>query len=173
MNRLRKVAREIQLLVLDVDGVLTDGSLMYGNDGEVIKVFNTLDGHGLKLLARNGVELAIISGRSSGMLEKRANDLGIKHLIMGREDKKTALIALLEQLKIDAQNAAYVGDDLPDLGAVLHAGIGIATANAHPALKARADWVTAIKGGKGAVREVCDFILECKGLMDEIIEQHS
>ena len=107
------------------------------------------------------------------MLQKRAENLGIKHLIMGREDKKVALQELLEELKINAQNTAYVGDDLPDLGAVLIAGLGIATANAHGELKKRADWVTSYSGGAGAVREVCDFILDCKGLSEQIIDQHS
>jgi len=163
-------ARGIALLALDVDGVLTDGKLHFGNAGEELKGFSILDGLGIKLLQNQGVEVAIITGRQSQLVTRRATDLGIKYIMQGREDKLTALDELLQQLELTRDQAAYVGDDLPDLSAICHARLGIAVANAYPPLKQQADWVTGNAGGCGAVREVCDLLLIANGKYSQAID---
>ena len=162
-------AGQIRLLVLDVDGVLTDGSLYFSDSGESMKVFSTLDGQGIKMLRNTGVEIAIISGRKSGPLIRRASDLGIVHMQLGREDKLNALNELLATLQFKLQEVAHLGDDLPDLPVMQSVGLGIAVNNAYELVKQRADWCTEKKGGAGAVREVCDFIMGAQGtLMDQL-----
>lgn len=158
-NALRARARGLKLIAFDVDGVMTDGRLYYGPDGETLKVFNTLDGHGLKMLATAGVTLAIITGRHSPMVARRAQDLGIAHVIQGREDKGVALKTLAAELGIEADVVAYVGDDVPDVPAMTWAGLSFSVPNAHPQARACADRITDACGGEGAVREICDFIL--------------
>lgn len=156
-------AREIRLLALDVDGVLTDGGLYFSGNGEALKRFSILDGLGIKLLADNGVQTAIITGRSSGIVSQRAAELSITHIVQGREDKRAALQELLALAGVANKQAAYVGDDLPDIGALQLAGLGIAVANAHREVMARADWVCTRRGGDGAVREVADMLLLARG----------
>lgn len=158
--------RQVRLLALDVDGVLTDGRLYFSAEGDELKAFNILDGLGLKLLRDHGVDVALITGRNSPLTARRAADLKIKHLYQGREDKRTALTELLTQLKLNANQAAYVGDDLPDLGAIILAGVGMTVANGHWAVKERARYCTRQTGGHGAVREVCDLILYAQGHLD-------
>jgi len=158
-NALRARARQLKLMAFDVDGVMTDGRLYFGPDGEVMKVFNTLDGHGLKQLAAAGVCLAIITGRNSAMVAKRAADLGITHVIQGREDKGTALAELAAQLGIEAHQCGYAGDDEPDVSALAWAGLAFSVPNGHSVAQSAADVVTQRRGGDGAVREICDFIL--------------
>lgn len=165
-------ARNIRLLALDVDGVLTDGRLYFSASGDELKAFNILDGHGIKLLRSQGVEVAIITGRTSPLTARRASDLGIVHLAQGREDKKQALSELCTTLSIHLDEVAYVGDDLPDLGAIRACGLGICVANAHEALKPHADYCTTQKGGEGAVREVCDLILKAQDKYDAIIAHY-
>ena len=165
-------ARDIKLLVLDVDGVLTDGHLWYDNSGEELKAFNIQDGLGIKLLLRGGVDVAIITGRRSALVARRARELGIRHVIQGREDKLAALQALLEELALPLQEIAYMGDDLPDLAAIRAAGLGIAVANAQPVVAGHADYKTARSGGDGAVREICDLILQAQGKFDAIVERY-
>ena len=157
------IALGIRLLVLDVDGVLTDGRITYGSGGEELKSFNIKDGLGIKLLQRSGLEVAIITGRSSPMVERRARELGIERIVQGREDKCAALQELCAQLDISVQACAYMGDDLPDLGAVRAAGLGLTVADASPALLAAADWHSACPGGMGAVREACEALLSARG----------
>ncbi|HIL21731.1 MAG TPA: HAD family hydrolase [Alcanivorax sp.] len=152
-------AQNLRLMAFDVDGVMTDGRLLFGPQGEELKVFNTLDGHGLKKLAASGVTLAIITGRNSPMVAKRAADLGIEHVIQGREDKGVALEALADSLSIAAHETGYAGDDEPDVSALLWARLSFAPANAHDCAKTAADHVTERRGGEGAVREICDAIL--------------
>mgnify|MGYP000134679191 FL=1 len=152
-------ARNLRLMAFDVDGVMTDGRLLFGPQGEELKVFNTLDGHGLKKLAASGVILAIITGRNSPMVAKRAADLGIEHVIQGREDKGVALEALADSLNIAAHETGYAGDDEPDVSALLWAQLSFAPDNAHDCAKTAADHVTERRGGEGAVREICDAIL--------------
>lgn len=163
------IAKHIKLAAFDVDGVMTDGKLYFSANGDELKGFNILDGLGIKLLQKSGVETAIITGRNSKLTEKRATDLGIKHIIQGREDKKTALTELSTTLGIDFPFIAYTGDDLPDLGAIRAAGLGVSVANGYDFVKKQADWCTEKKGGEGAVREICDLILEAKGLKEELL----
>jgi 3-deoxy-D-manno-octulosonate 8-phosphate phosphatase (KDO 8-P phosphatase) len=165
-------ARDIKLLVLDVDGVLTDGRLWYGNTGEELKAFHIQDGLGIKLLLRSGVDIAIITGRRSALVARRAKELGIRHVIQGREDKLAALETMRTELGIELEQIAYVGDDLPDLSAIRAAGLGIAVANAVAVVAEHAAHKTVRCGGDGAVREVCELILHAQGKLDGIVEQH-
>lgn len=165
-------ALEIKLVVVDVDGVLTDGRLWYGNSGEELKAFHIQDGLGIKLLLRAGVEVGIITGRRSALVARRAKELGIRHVVQGREDKLVALETMRAELGIELQHIAYVGDDLPDLSAIRAVGLGIAVANAMPAVAQHADYKTTRNGGDGAVREVCDLILQAQQKLDGIIEHY-
>lgn len=159
INALRAKARKMKLMAFDVDGVMTDGQIYFGPDGETLKVFHTLDGHGLKMLAACGVTLAIITGRTSKMVAKRAADLGITHVIQGREDKGVALEALAAELNIDASEIGYAGDDMPDIPAMQWAALSFSVPNGHISARSSADIVTECAGGAGAVREICDFII--------------
>jgi 3-deoxy-D-manno-octulosonate 8-phosphate phosphatase (KDO 8-P phosphatase) len=155
----RTRAGALRLLALDVDGVLTDGRLYYGNDGEELKAFNIKDGLGLKLLQQAGVAVAIITGRRSRIVERRATELGIAHVVQGREDKRVALEELCASLGLELAQCAYMGDDLPDLGALCAAAIGLAPADAVDAVAAAADWQSRYPGGGGCVREACEQLL--------------
>ena len=152
----------IRLLVLDVDGVLTDGRLWFGADGEVLKVFHVRDGAGLKALQQAGIEVAIISGRRSVAVERRCAELGIRHLRQGREDKAAALRELLTEVGCRGEATACVVDDTPDLPLMALVGLPIAVADAHADVRAAARHVTRARGGMGAVREVCDLLLEAR-----------
>lgn len=162
MDDVMQKASRIRLLALDVDGVLTDGRLYFSEDGNELKTFDTQDGHGIKMLQQAGITCAIITGRNTQLVERRARNLGIAHLLQGREDKLVALSELTAQLNIPLQAVAYVGDDWPDLPAILAAGLGVAVANAHEELRQRADYTTRLAGGRGAVREVCDLLLHAQ-----------
>ena len=155
-------AAQIRLLALDVDGVLTDGRLYFAEDGQELKTFDTQDGHGIKMLQQSGVICAIITGRTTKLVERRARNLGIAHLLQGREDKLVALRELSAELGTALAHMAYVGDDWPDLPAIRAAGLGVAVANAHSELHTHADYVTRLQGGRGAVREVCDLLLKAQ-----------
>jgi len=161
----RTRAAKIKLLCLDVDGVLTSGHLYFPADGEQLKVFNSLDGHGIKMLQASGVDVAIISGRRSEALIKRATDLGIKHLYLGCEDKLAHAQELLQKLELDFSQFAHVGDDLPDLPLITRAGLGVCVDNAHWLLKQNSNYQTQLPGGEGAVREVCDLIMDAQGTL--------
>lgn len=149
----------IKLLVLDVDGVLTDGRLWYGPDGEQIKGFHVRDGLGIKSVLAAGIEVAVISGRDSRAVALRCAELGIRHVFQGCEDKRAAFDSLCATLGIDASAVACIGDDTPDLPLLVRAGVGIAVADGHPSVRAAASRVTLLPGGHGAVREVCDWLL--------------
>lgn len=157
----------IKLLALDVDGVMTNGSVFFTALGDEIKAFNILDGQGIKSLLVNNIDVAIITGRTSPLTAKRASDLGIKHIAQGREDKKVALLELCQKLNISPDEVAYAGDDLPDLSAIKLANMGFTVPNAHPFIRKHADYCTTLCGGEGAVREICDLILCAKGLIDD------
>ena len=146
-------ARSVRLLVLDVDGVLTDGKLYFLADGSEAKAFSTLDGQGIKMLMNSGVNVAIITGRTSTIVERRAANLGIMHLIQGREDKRTALDELLSSLQLSYDQVAYLGDDLPDLAAIRCVALGVAVANANTFVRQHALAVTSLRGGEGAARD--------------------
>ncbi len=156
------VLSRVRLLITDVDGVLTDGTLYYGEGGESIKAFNVRDGLGLRMLDDAGVTVAVISARQSPALERRMADLGVRHLLAGRRDKSAALAELLAELSLTAADAAYIGDDLLDREVSAQVGVAIAVADADPTLRAAATWVTRAPGGRGAVREVADAILAAR-----------
>lgn len=168
MGDFTKQAARLQLLALDVDGVLTDGSIYYGDGGRELKAFNIKDGLGIKLLQRAGIAVAIITGRQSDIVERRARELGIADIIQGREDKLTALNALCEAKNLALDQCAYMGDDLPDLAAVVAAGLGLTVSDASEAVRRVADWVSEAPGGRGAVREACEAILEARGQLGEL-----
>ena len=162
----------ITLLALDVDGVLSDGTLYFSSSGEELKGFSILDGLGIKLLQKYGVEIAIITGRNSPLTAKRASDLGIKHIIQGREDKSEALHELCNQLAVAMENSAYMGDDLPDLAALQTAAVGFTVPNAHWMIREKADHCTQLPGGKGAVREVAELILHARGCLSDALQSY-
>ncbi|WP_248321082.1 HAD family hydrolase [Caballeronia sp. Sq4a] len=162
-------ASRIKLMVFDVDGVFTDGSLYFSAEGDTMKSFNSLDGHGVKLLERIGVQTAIITGRQSGIVAGRAKELGITHLYQGVADKTVALAQLLDATGISAAECGYMGDDWPDLAVMRRCGFAAAPANAHAEVKERVHWVTEARGGHGAVREVCDAILRAQNRYDALL----
>ncbi|HDZ10452.1 KdsC family phosphatase [Pseudohongiella sp.] len=162
-------AATISLLLLDVDGVLTNGQLYYGEHGEVMKAFNTLDGQGIKLLQQNGIRVGIISGRKSAALSLRAAALGITLIAQGREDKAVALDELLQDHPCPLDRIAYIGDDLPDLLVMRHIGLPIAVPNAHDSVHHCAALCTTRAGGDGAVRDVADFLLRAQGKYEDAL----
>lgn len=165
-------AAAVKLLALDVDGVMTDGKLLFSAQGDELKAFNILDGLGIKLLMQAGIEIAVITGRSSPLTEKRMRDLGIPHLLQGREDKRTALLELTGSRELAPEHIAYMGDDLPDLSAIQYAGFGITVPNGHWYVRQHADYCTTASGGNGAVREVSDLILAAQGKLDSSLSAY-
>ncbi|MCG8433745.1 MAG: HAD-IIIA family hydrolase [Gammaproteobacteria bacterium] len=161
-TELAQIAARIELIVFDIDGVFTDGSLYFDKNGEALKKFNVYDGYGIKQLQQAGVEVAIISGRSSKIVDLRMNELGVRHVFQGCEDKLPVFLDLLKKLDIEAQHTAYVGDDLPDIDVMASTGLAIAVANARFEVIAQAHWCTHTSGGQGAVREVAEFLLEAR-----------
>ena len=153
----------LRLLVLDVDGVLTDGRFTLDADGRESKTFHTQDGFGLRQLQRAGIELAIITGRRSGAVSRRTEELGIEHVFQGVSDKAGAMADLIARTRLSPPAIAACGDDIPDLAMFDAAGVGIAVANAVDAVRTAADWVTERRGGYGAVREIADRILAARG----------
>lgn len=172
LNEILERARNIRLLVLDVDGVLTDGKLYFTNQGDEMKAFSTLDGHGIKQLQKHGIRVALITGRSSDIVKRRAAELGIELLLQGREDKLVALDEILQNLELGYTEVAYVGDDWPDLACIRRAGLGVTVPNAHPDVRQHAFFSTSIPGGAGAVREVCDWILQAQGYYEAALAGH-
>ena len=152
-------ASKIRLLLLDVDGILTDGKIYFSNSGEESKAFHSLDGHGIKMLIRAGIPVGIITGRESNIVTNRASDLGIDILYQGREDKIDALREIIANTGIPADAIAYAGDDLPDLPVLRAVGLSFSVPGAHPDLKSAVNAITTRSGGEGAVREITDFIL--------------
>tara|TARA_Y100000782_G_scaffold80715_1_gene87194 strand:- start:14 stop:535 length:522 start_codon:yes stop_codon:yes gene_type:complete len=167
MDNLTQRAKAIRLAIFDVDGVLTDGRLYFMPDGTEFKSFNTLDGHGIKMLMASGVETAIISGRKSPLVERRAANLGIKHLIQGREDKLTALNELRQIIPVEMHEIAHLGDDLPDLPVMRRVGLGMAVASADAFVREHAHGVTSAVGGAGAAREFCELIMRAQGTLEQ------
>ena len=160
------MARQVKLLIVDVDGVLTDGGLFFDNRGEEYKRFNSLDGQGIRMALDGGIEIAVITGRQSNIVEHRMRDLGVSHVYQGSRNKLPVFEQLLRDTGLEPGHAAYVGDDLPDLPIMRRVGFAIAVQNAHGFVKQHCDWVTSARGGDGAVREVTDFILHSQGLLD-------
>jgi 3-deoxy-D-manno-octulosonate 8-phosphate phosphatase (KDO 8-P phosphatase) len=165
-------AKKLKLLILDVDGVLTDGKLFFDNEGNEYKSFHARDGHGIKLLQQTGVEVAVISGRKSNSVALRMKNLGIEHVYQGHENKRAAFNEIIGKTGVMPEQAAHVGDDLLDLPIMTRVGLAIAVADANFAVKQRADWCTTLPGGHGAVREVCDFIMQAQGHFDDILNAY-
>jgi len=159
-------AANIKLVAFDIDGVMTDGGLHYTDDGHELKTFNVQDGLGVVLLRRAGIKVAIITGRTSNVVNCRAKDLGVEHVFHGVGDKGAVSGQLLEQLGLQWSELAFMGDDLIDLPAMTRCGLAIAPANARPVVKERAHLVTEASGGKGAVREAIEFLLAAQGKLD-------
>ena len=168
---LSKAAR-IQLVIFDVDGVLTDGRLYLGNDGNEYKAFHIRDGHGIKMLLEAGLEVAVISGRRAASVERRMADLGIRHAWLGVQDKRAAFDSLLAQLGLTAEQTAFVGDDLIDLPVMTRAGLAIAVRDADPFVQRHAHWQTPSRGGRGAAREVCELLLEARGQLAALRDRY-
>ena len=152
-------ARKVKLALFDVDGVLTDGKLHYGPDGEQIKVFHALDGHGLKMLQTAGIAVGVISARKSVALQTRLNDLGIKHCHLGINNKRAVFQDLLVELGLSANDCAFAGDDVIDLPVMNECGLKFSVENGHFIVKDIADWIAPLTGGNGAVRAICDVLL--------------
>jgi len=161
-------AQKIKLFVCDVDGVFSDGRIYLGNAGEELKAFHTKDGFGLKAIMQQGIDVAIITGRKSKIVENRMLALGVSHIFQGKDDKLTVYQSLLEELNLKPEQTAYIGDDVVDLPVMEIAGLGIAVNDAHPLVCQKADLITTVKGGFGAVREVCDLFLQCHGQLSFI-----
>lgn len=170
MAKISSRAEKVRLLVLDVDGVLTDGSISYTDSGEEIKTFHVRDGHGLRLVLKAGVEVALITGRTSQAVAHRAHNLKIARIFQGVRDKLEVLRRLQKELHIAPEETAVVGDDLVDLPIMLQAGLAVAVADAPREVRERAHLVTTAPGGRGAVREVCEIILQSKNLWDELLQ---
>ena len=170
-NAALKKAALIKLMIFDVDGILTDGSLHFGAEGEFLKTFNVLDGQGIKLLQDAGIVTAIISARQSPIVAKRAADLGITHLLQGIHDKKEAFEKLTAMLSIEAKHCGFIGDDVIDLPVLSRVGFSASVPNGHVEVKSRVDYVTQANGGAGAAREVCDFILQAQGKYEQVLSR--
>ena len=166
MQDILEKAALIKLVIFDVDGVLTDGGLIMDKDGHEYKKFHSRDGHGMKMLQRSGVDIAIITGRSSPVVGHRMAGLGVRHVFQGQEDKRLAYGELLKQLGLQPQQTAYVGDDVVDLPVMRQAGLAVAVQDAHPLVRRHAHWQTPSPGGRGAARDVCELIMEAHGVLE-------
>jgi len=172
MQDILEKAKQIELVIFDIDGVLTDGSLFMGDDGQEYKAFNSKDGHGIRMLLDGGVDIAIITGRQSEVVKHRASDLGITRIYQGKREKLPAFLELLEDTKLKAEQVAYVGDDVVDLPVMSKVGLAICVQDAHEFVKKHSHWVTQAAGGRGAGREVCEMILQAKGKLDAMLESY-
>lgn len=171
-SAIEQIARNIKLLICDVDGVLSDGKVYFNNQGDELKNFNIKDGLGIKLLQKSGIKVAIITGRNSKIVAHRANELGIEILYQGRSDKRETFQEIIESLNLSPEQVAHIGDDLPDLPLMKKAGLGMAVNDAHSFVKQNADWVATKNGGQGAVREAADMLLEAQGKLDDILKSY-
>jgi 3-deoxy-D-manno-octulosonate 8-phosphate phosphatase (KDO 8-P phosphatase) len=163
-------ARPVRLLVLDVDGVLTDGSLYFSAAGEELKAFNIQDGLGVKMLQATGVEVAIITGRRSKAVERRAENIGVRHVLQGIDDKRAAFEQLLQAVSLTAEQAACLGDDLPDVPLLRRCRFAATVPEAPARVREAADYVTRAGGGRGAVREVCELLMQAQGTLEGQLE---
>lgn len=172
-KELLEIAKNIKFLILDVDGVLTDGSIILDNEGNEFKSFHVRDGHGIKMLIRAGIKIAMITGRHSKVVERRARELGITDIFQKCHDKRVAYGQLAEKYSLSDSEIAYIGDDIVDMPILKRSGLSVAVADADDEVKPVAMMITERRGGRGAVREVCDFILKAKGLWQDIIDGYS
>ncbi|MGZ8142922.1 MAG: 3-deoxy-manno-octulosonate-8-phosphatase KdsC [Methylosarcina sp.] len=169
MQAVIEKAKKIKLLILDVDGVLTDGKLFFDNQGNEYKSFHVRDGFGLKLLQMTGVEVAVISGRKSTSVDLRMKNLDIEHVYQGHENKQAAFEEIIGKMNVTPDQVAFVGDDLVDLLIMIRVGLAVTVDDANFAVKQRADWCTRMPGGQGAVREVCDLIMQAQGHFEGLV----
>ena len=172
MQDIREKAANIRLIVFDVDGVLTDGSLYIGDDGQEYKAFNSKDGHGMVMLQHSGVEIAIITGRSSEVVRIRMASLGIQRVYQGKREKLPAYEELKQITGFSDDQIAYVGDDVVDLPVMTRVGFAVAVQDAHPLTKQHAHWVAPSGGGKGAAREVCELIMDAQGNLQSALQHY-
>ena len=172
MQDILQKAAQIRLVVFDVDGVLTDGSLFIGDDGQEYKAFNSRDGHGMKMLQASGVTIGIITGRSSQVVSHRMSSLGIRHVYQGQHDKLPAFMELIGKLGLQAEQVAYVGDDVVDLPILTRVGLAIAVQDAHNLVKQHSHWITPNPGGRAAARDVCEMIMQAQGNLDEQLKTY-
>ncbi len=161
-------ASQVSLLIVDIDGVMTDGRLYFDNRGEEYKAFNSLDGHGLRMIQDNGIEVAVITGRQSEIVKHRMADLGVTRIYQGYRQKLPAFEQLLADSGLQPSEVAYMGDDLMDLPVMKRVGLAVSVPNGHHFVREHCDLVTQAMGGRGAVRELCDFLLQSRGLLDDI-----
>lgn len=172
MKDILEKAAKIKLLVFDVDGVLTDGSLIVGDDGQEYKSFFSKDGLGIKMLLQTGVEVAVITARTSNVVIHRMQSLGIKHIYQGQLEKLPAFEKILNELNLSPEQAAYVGDDVIDLPVMLNAGLAITVKDAHPLAKQHAHWQTPQCGGRGAARDICELIMQAQGTLEKQFQKY-
>ena len=173
MREINERAAGIRLVIFDVDGVLTDGSLFIDADGRELKAFHSRDGHGMKLLQASGVDIGVITGRTSEVVEHRMRSLGIEHVYQGRQEKLPAFLDLVGKLGLDPEQIAYVGDDVVDLPIMRRVGLAIAVQDAHSLVCQYAHWQTTLPGGHGAAREVCELIMAAQGSLDACMQQYT
>ena len=159
MQKILEKAARVRLVIFDVDGVLTDGGLHFDAQGGEGKIFHSRDGHGMKMLQESGVEIAVISGRSSESVQRRMMGLGIRHVYQGQQEKLPAYRAVLKELNLTSDQVCFVGDDVVDLPVMLQVGLAVAVQDAHPLVKKHAHWQTSATGGRGAARDVCELIM--------------
>lgn len=172
MDRIKKLAQNIKLVIFDVDGVLTAGTLFFDNKGQEYKAFHSQDGHGLRMLLECGLQAAIITGRKSNLVEHRMRDLGIEHVFQGYRDKRPAFKELLSLTGLKPDQIAYMGDDVIDLPVMSKVGMAIAVQDAHSFVRKHADYITETRGGRGAAREAIEFILDAQGLLQDKLETY-
>ena len=172
MKDILEKAAHIKLVIFDVDGVLTDGSLFFGDDGQEYKAFNSLDGHGIKMLHKHAIRCAIITGRTSKVVEYRMRNLGIDLLYQGQENKLEAFEHLLSVVELEPDQVAYVGDDVVDLPVMRKVGLAIAVQNAHPWVVSHAHWQTPRAGGHGAARDVSEMLMEAHGVLQQELDSY-
>lgn len=165
-------ARRVKLMLFDVDGVLTDGRLWYGPLGEALKAFHSFDGHGIKMLAKTGVRIGLLSGRSSPAVALRAAELGIEHVLQGVDDKRGAYEALLQRLRLGEQSTGFMGDELVDAPVLSRCGLACAPREAPEAVRKLAHYVPAMPAGAGAAREVCELLMRSQGTLERAIEAY-
>lgn len=166
-----KKAALVRLAVFDVDGVMTNGDLIFDMDGKEYKSFNVQDGFGLVMLREAGIKIAVISARSSTVVSRRMTELGVEYILQGCRNKQESLNGLIADLGVEQGQTAFAGDDIIDLPAMAVAGLSIAVADAHPRVREQADWTSTKPGGKGAVREICELVLESQGMLETIYQR--
>jgi len=167
MQEINERAKKIKVMIFDVDGVMTDGSLGLDDNGEEFKTFHSHDGLGLKMLKKTGIKIALMTGRTSNVVIKRAENIGAKHIYQGAEDKLLAFNALLSDMQVTAEECLMMGDDVVDLPPIRRCGLGIAVPHAMPLVKEYAHYVTTLQAGRGAVREICELVMKAQGTFDE------